>query len=245
MTVVSDVAPAPRIDPAAAWKRDRMFYGIMSAAAVITVFAGFAPTYFLRAFSSTPALSPLLHLHGLIFTLWIVLFATQVSLISLRRTDIHRRLGLLGFVIALLMIVVGSMAAITSAKRGFSPPGGPPPLVFLIIPLGDLVVFASLVGTALHFRRRPEIHRRLMLLTTMALLTPAIARLPFVPANPLAFLGITDLYILVCLIYDRMTRGRIHPAFLYGALFVFVSQPLRLVLGGTSLWLSFAGWLTR
>lgn len=222
-----------------------MFYGGMAAAAALTVLAGFAPTYFLRSFSKQPALSPLLHVHGLIFTTWIVLFITQVSLVAIRRVDIHRRLGVVGGVLAIVMLIVGTAAAIGSARRGFSPPGAPPALVFLVIPIGDLVVFAGLVGSALYYRRRPEIHRRLMLLTTLALLTPAIARLPLIPSNPLAFFGITDLYIIVCLVYDRLTRGRIHPAFRYGALFIILSQPLRLLIGGTSTWLAFATWITH
>lgn len=246
MTTLPELAPGVAIDASAhAWKRDRVFYRTMAAAAAITVFAGFAPTYFLRSFSARPALAPLLHIHGLIFTSWIILFVVQVSLVAARRVSIHRRLGLVGGVLAVLMVVVGLFAAIASAKRGFTPPGGPPPLVFLIIPLGDLVVFSGLVSTALYFRRRPEIHRRLMLLTTLALLTPAIARISFMPPNVLAFLATTDLFVLACLIYDRTTRGRLHPAFLWGGLAIIISQPLRFLIGGTSLWLAFAAWLTH
>lgn len=246
MKAASEMAGGPRSSPSAvAWKRDRLFYCCMAVAVVVTVFAGFAPTYFLRSLSSGPALSRLLHLHGLIFTSWIVLFTVQVSLVSARRVGVHRRLGIAGAALAILMLVVGAAAAIASAKQGFTPPGGPPPLIFLIIPLADLVIFMTLLGTGLRFRSRPEIHRRVMLLTTLALLTPAIARLPFVPPNPLAFFALTDLFILTCMVYDRVTRGRIHPAFLWGGLFVIVSQPLRLLIGGTGIWLAFATWLTR
>lgn len=226
-------------------RTDRRFFTAMSLAAAITVFAGFAPTYFLKGAFGAPALSPLLHTHGLLFTSWILLFVVQTSLVAAKRTDIHRRLGILGGLLASGMLVVGFLAAIAAARRGVTVPGAPPPLGFLIIPLGDLAVFATLVGTGLYFKRRSQIHKRLLLLATITLLTPAIARLPHVgPAGPLAFFGLTDLFIGVCLIYDRVVRGRIHPAFLCGGLLIVLSQAVRLLIAGTDTWLAFAAWLT-
>ncbi len=228
------------------WRRDRLFYTGMAITAALVVFAGFAPTYYLKgAFGGRP-LSPLLHGHGLIFTSWILLFVLQTGLIAGRRTPLHRRLGVSGGALAVAMLVAGTMAAIDAARRGFTPPGGPPPLTFLIIPLGDLVVFSALVAAALYRRRQPQTHKRLMLLATLALLTPAIARLPGIAAiGPPAFWGLTDLFIVACFVYDRVTIGRIHPAFKWGGLFVLVMQPMRLILGGTGPWLAFAQWLTR
>jgi hypothetical protein len=124
--------------------------------------------------------------------------------------------------------------------------GLPPPLVFLAVPMFDLLVFAALVGTGLYLRRTPAAHKRLMLLSIIAVLTAAIARLPYVLAlGPPAFFGLTDLLILVAMIYDRKTRGRVHPALLWGGLFLVASQPLRLVVSGTDAWLALATWLTR
>lgn len=246
MTTALGVADGPvaGAPAAAAWRRDRRFYLAMGLLAAATVFAGFARSYFLKDLFGAPPLRPFLHLHGLLFSSWIVLFVVQTRLVAARRVDVHRRLGIVGGLLALSMLVVGFLAAVSSAQRGFTPPGGPPPLVFLAIPLFDLVVFGALVGVALHFRRKPEIHKRLLLLATLGLLTPAIARLPFVGGPP-EFFGYTDLFIVACLIYDRVTRGRLHPAFLWGAAFVVLSQPLRLALAGTQAWLDFAGWLTR
>jgi hypothetical protein len=144
------------------------------------------------------------------------------------------------------MLVVGTMAAIASARRGFTPPGGPPPLVFMIVPLFDLVVFGALVAAALYWRRQSQWHKRLMLLATIQLLTPAIARLPGLLAfGPPAFFGLTDLFVVACFVYDRVTSGRIHPAFKWGGVFLLAMQPVRLIVGGTGLWLTFAEWLTR
>lgn len=218
----------------------------MAVAAALTVFAGFARTFYLRGLFETKVLSPLLIFHGVLFTSWILLFLVQVRLVAAKRTDLHRRLGVVVALLAALMPVVGFAAAIASAKHGFTPHGGPPPLVFLMIPLTDLVVFSTLVGTGFYFRRRSEIHKRLMLLATLGILTPAIARVPFVtPFGLPVFLGLTDLFIVTCLIYDRITRGRIHPAFLWGGLFIIISQPVRMLIAGTHAWLAFATWLTR
>jgi hypothetical protein len=226
-------------------KADRRFFTAMSLAAAITVFAGFAPTYFLKSAFGSPPLPPLLHIHGLIFSSWIVLFVTQTSLVAAKRTDIHRRLGILGGFLAIAMLVVGFLAAVAAARRGASSPGGPPALQFLVVPIFDLVVFATLVGTGLFFKRRPQIHKRLLLLATITLLPAAVARLPGVgPRGPVAFFGLTDIFIVVCIIYDLVVRRRIHPAFIWGGLLIVLSQPLRLLLGGTDAWLAFATWLT-
>jgi len=223
----------------------RFFLGMALAIATI-VFVGFAPTFYLRGWYHTEALPSVFHVHGLVFTAWVVLYVAQTALVSMRRTDIHRRLGLLGGALALLMLVVGYTAAIAAARRGFATPGLPPPLVFLAIPIFDLVVFAGLVGAALFLRRRPAAHKRLMFLSTVAVLTAAIARLPYVlPLGPLAFFGLTDLLVVAAVAFDRWARGRIHPALFWGGLFLIASQALRLVISGTDTWLRIATWLTQ
>lgn len=228
-------------------RREHLFYIGMAIAVVGTVFVGFAPTYYLRPFFGAPPLMPLLHLHGLVFTSWMVLLLTQTSLVAVNRTDVHRRLGIAGVVIAVLMVVVGTITAIIRAKQGAAPPGGPPPLVFLAIPLGDMLVFSSLVGAGFYFRRRSDVHKRLMLLATVSILPAAIARLPFgiLKAGPPAFFALTDGFIVACLLYDLIARRRIHRATAWGALLIVASQPLRLMLAGTSAWMSLAAWLTH
>jgi hypothetical protein len=228
--------------------RDHIFYTGLAVVAAAIVFAGFARTYYLRDLFGTPPLSALVHLHGALFTSWLVLLLSQVTLVAAKRTHIHRRLGVAGGVLAAFMIVVGAITAIHAARRGVTPPGGPPPLVFLIIPLGDILMFSILVAAGLYYRRQSETHKRLMLLATIAILAPAIARLPFafVQANgPLAFFGLTDLVLLACIFYDIVSGRRLHSAYLWGGLPLVASQPLRLAVGGTGAWLAFAHWLTR
>ena len=228
-------------------RRERLFYIGMALVILITVFAGFSRSYFLKAQFGTPPLSTLLHVHGLVFTSWILLFLAQTTLVAARRTDIHRRLGVFGGVLAALLLILGTATAIIRVKGGSAPIPGVPPLAFLAVPLVDLVVFASLVGAAFYYRHRADMHKRLMTLATVALLSAPIARLPFefMKAGPPAFFGLADLFIVALLVYDLATRRRVHPATIWGGLLILASQPLRLMIAGTPAWLAFARWVTR
>jgi hypothetical protein len=214
---------------------------------LITVFAGFSRTFYLRPYFQTQTLIPLLILHGAVFSSWIVLLLAQTTLVASKRTRTHMRLGIAGGVLASLMVVIGTVTAIIRAK-GPSPIPGVNPLTFLTIPLGDMLVFPTLVGAAFYFRRRPDTHKRLMLLATIAILPAAVARLPFAfiqQYGPLAFFGLADLFIVPCLIYDFISRGRPHRATVLGGALIVASHPLRLLVGSTHAWLVFATWLTH
>ena len=229
-------------------RRERLFYTGMAVAFALTVFAGFARTYYLRPYFDQRPLIALLRLHGVVFTSWIVLLLTQTALVAARRTALHRRLGIAGAALAGLMVVVGVTTAIIRAKVIEVPPGSPSPLAFLTIPLGDMLVFAILVGAGFYLRRRADAHKRLMLLATIAILPAAVARLPFdfiQQGGPLAFFGLSDLFIAPILLYDLLTRGRFQRATVIGGALIVVSHPLRLIVGNTQAWLAFADWLTR
>lgn len=227
-------------------RRTRRFYVGMAIAITITVFAGFSRSYFLKSWYGTPELSRLLHVHGLVFTTWVLFFLAQAVLVATGRTYLHRRMGIGGAVLAALVVIVGTAVAITRVKTGVSPIPGVPPLAFLAIPFFDMVVFAVLVCTALYFRRRLEAHKRLMTLSMISLLAAPIARMNFLPLppGPPTFFGLADLFIVALVVYDLSTRGKVHPATIWGGLLIVASQPLRLMISGTAPWLAFASWLT-
>lgn len=244
--VESEVMRRPRVSIDK--RRERVFYTGMAAAILLTVFAGFSRTYYLRPIFQTQRLEPLLHVHGLIFTSWIALFLIQTTLVASKRTRTHMRLGIVGGVLAGLMIVIGALTAIVRAKTAPAPPGFSSPLIFLTIPLADILVFAILIGGAFYFRMRADIHKRLMLLATIGILPAAVARLPFdfiMHYGPVAFFGLADLFIIPCLIWDLATRGRPHRATVLAATLIVISQPLRLIIGNTQAWIAFATWLTH
>src|SRR6202165_1385407 len=97
----------------------RRFYTGMAVAAIATVFAGFARTYFLKVYTGTPSQPLAVHVHAVVFTAWLLLFLTQTTLIANGRTAVHRKLGAVMAAWAVLMVVVGYLVAISSARRGF------------------------------------------------------------------------------------------------------------------------------
>ena len=224
----------------------RRFYVGVAIAVLITVFLGFSRSYFLKAYFGTPELSLHVHIHGLVFTSWVLLFLAQTTLVATGRTDLHRKLGVGGAVLAALLLIVGTTTAVLRVKGGGSSPiPGVPPLSFLAVPLFDMVVFAILISAGLMLRNRPDTHKRLMTLATIALMSAPIARIPGVlRAGPPGFFGLTDLFIVAMLVYDLATRRKVHPATIWGGLVIVASQPLRLMISGTPAWLAFAGWLT-
>ncbi|HET7778580.1 MAG TPA: hypothetical protein VFL07_08510 [Rudaea sp.] len=225
---------------------ERRFFAWGAAVIVLVAFGGFARTYYLKLAFDTPALTTLVHAHALVMTAWVLLFVTQTRLVAAQRTDLHRRLGVFGVLLLVLIVAIGVETAIASARRGLTPTDMPP-LMFLVIPLGTVVVFAVLAGAAVLYRRRSDIHKRLMLLATLTILTPAIARIPWEPfraMGPPLFLAVTDTCVLAFVAYDTWKNRRLHPALLWGTLFFLVSQPLRMMLAHTAAWTQFATWLT-
>jgi hypothetical protein len=217
----------------------------MSIVIVAIVFVGFMRTFYLASYFGRPALSPLRVAHGMAFTGWVVLFAMQTTLIAAGRRDVHRKLGYVGAVLAATMVPLGLVLAIASARAGHAPPGLAP-LEFLIIPVFDMLVFAPLVAAAVYCRNQAAMHKRLMLIATVSLLGAAMARVTGTPGagGPLVFFGVPDLLLLCGAIYDRRTRGSVHPAYKWGAGAVVASQVIRLALLKSALWLSIAASLT-
>ena len=229
--------------PASTRSRQRVFYTVMPIAMAVMVFVGFAPTYYLKTAYGTPALTSLYHLHGFLFSMWMLFIIVQPALVAVRRVDVHRKLGTVGGVVAAAMVPAALAVALDLGRRGAAPPGVPP-LSFLLVPLATVIVFPVLIGAALYWRRYAETHKRLMLLGTLELVPAGVARwAAFAPYGPLAYFGITDLFIVAMAVFDVKTRGRVHPATLWGGLFLIGSQVGRIVISGTQPWLSFAGWL--
>jgi hypothetical protein len=236
---------------------ERAFFAAMTLAILAAVLIGFARTFFLRPLfpeivADFAAPEPYFLVHGAFFAAWFLLLAVQASLITARRVDLHRRLGVFGAVLAAAMLVLGVIGVLIAARRPTGFIGVPvPPLQFMVQPLTELVLFAVFVALAVHLRRDSASHKRLMLLGSIALLSAAIVRWPVslvMAESPVPGFMTTDLlvdlFILPILVWDLLTRGRPHPATLWGAAALILSQPLRWLLAGTDAWLSFAQWAT-
>jgi hypothetical protein len=231
--------------------RRRRFYLVMGFVALAVVVAGFGPGLF-GAHRNAP-LSRLAWLHGVIFSAWLVFYLLQAALVALQRRDLHRRLGLAGAALAALMAGVGYATTIAMGRRGFDLSGElnieADPLGNMIFPLGDLASFALLVIAAFVYRRKPEIHKRLMLLATIGSLMAAplahvLGRLPAFHEMPAIILVPLACLYLSGAVYDRVTLGRFHAVTLWGGLALLVWGQLRAaVIGPSATWHHFAAWL--
>ena len=243
--MATPMASTPMVSAAGATAERRFFTGI-ALAMMATVIVGFSRSFFLRPlFPNWP--SPhetIFYVHGVVFTAWIVLLVVQASLVARGRTALHRTIGPFSAILAVLMVVLGTLGALIAARRPTGFTGLPvPPLQFLAIPMFDMVLFAPFVWLAIAQRRNPQSHKRWMLLATVNLLPAAIARWPGVlPLGPLAYFGFGDLFVIALAIWDLRSRGRLHSVTLWGGLLLIVSQPLRLVVSSTEGWLAFARW---
>jgi hypothetical protein len=222
---------------------DHMFFTSMALVMLATVFAGFAHTYYLAGLFRAPLPSPIIHIHGAVFSCWILLLVAQTSLVSAGCVHMHQRLGVAGFFLGCLMIVLGVVAATDALARGA--PAGRDPQMFYIIPLTDILIFAVLFYFAFRRRLDPPAHKRFIYIATIALVTPAIARLPFAfvyRKSPVVAL-LAESFLLVLVGYDLWSMSRIHRATLWaGSFLIFVLQT-RVPIGKTAAWHTFAAWV--
>jgi hypothetical protein len=238
-------AITPEVPVAISTPGERPAYTWAAIAAIVVILSGFMPSYYLKAFFGTPELTTLKHVHGLVMSAWFALLLVQVRLVATGNTATHRKLGVAGAIVAVLVVIVGIQLGIASARAGFTPMPRIPPLVFLVMPIGEMVVFTLFIGTALALRRKSAWHKRLMVIGSLAILTPAMARIPVLrDGGPLAFFAAVDLLIIAFMAFDWMKNRRVHPAYIAGLATLVVSQIGRLALTRTEAWMSFAKWLT-
>ncbi len=237
--------PRVKAAPPAGSRYDNWFYSGMAALLLLTVFVGFARTYFLAGVVRAHLPSIIIHMHGAAFSCWILLLIAQTALVSVDRVDIHKKLGLAGFGLACLMVVLGVLTATNSLRRSFVPPGAPfDPKTFYIIPMGDMFVFAVLVYFACRTRFNPSYHKRLILLATIALMDAPTGRPPFTMITGYPFMDtiFCILFVLVLVFYNLWSIRKVHRATVWAGLFLVIAQQLRVPLGGTSAWHAIAAW---
>jgi len=231
------------------WRRERLIVTFLLLIASAIIFAGFARTYYLNSFFARRSLTATLHLHGFLFSAWFVLLFVQISLIAKRRTDLHRRVGYIGAFLALSMVIIGMIVTIHAAKYGTpAKPPGLPMANFLVVPFFDVVVFATLAGAGLYFRTKPQVHKRLMILATLGILTAGLARIPldFIRTRDISTIFLMgDIVALVYIAHDTLTHKRLHSACLFGGLLIVLSVPFRFTIDDTQVWRNFTAWLIR
>ena len=170
-------SPHPRRDPA------RWFYTGAAMLLLALMFLGFQQFYLHgKAFPNRPLAPPIRSLiiaHGVAMTAWVALLVTQPLLIVNRKHRVHMLLGKIGAVVAACIFVLGLWLGIAAPKA--APPEvrlwNLPYKHFMAVPLISITIFAALVATGIWSRRRPEVHRPMMLLATLAVIPAALDRI--------------------------------------------------------------------
>jgi hypothetical protein len=257
---------------AATRKQSRVRGWFYVSAALFVIFlsvAGFGPSMIDQSRRNAPP-TPLVIAHGIIASAWLLLFLMQATLVATRRVAVHRRLGMIGPVLAVVLIVLGFLTTIETARRGydlsgdltrtFVPPGSPPPTAAeraaaFLPPLFVFLNFGLLVAAGLWYRHRPDIHKRLTLFALIPLAgEPIIHLVGYLvghwPASQgvLFSIGLTISILLLSVnaIYDKVSQGRIHPVSVWVPIMVIVEQVVLLpAVFSSAAWHEIAEWLIR
>ena len=237
------------------------FYVGMAGICAAIAFGGFFGTYWLQIARGTFHGSAMMHLHGLLFSLWTLFFLSQALLVANRRLKRHRAWGLLGISLATAMLFTGLAVTIHGLQERLDAGYGDAARAFAIVPFTAVSLFAVFVTAAIVNLKRSEWHKRFMLLGTVALLQAAVARffflaatgggpgarpgngppLPIAATMPAGFL--VDLLIVAAIVHDWRSYGRVHPAYWWGLGVMLSVQLMRPVVGYTEAWFRFTDFL--
>lgn len=235
----------------------RKFYAWMALVCLAVAVLGFIPTYFLPLASGRFQAPPIVHIHGAIFYAWTLFFCVQSWLVASGKVIAHREWGIAGVALATAMgfAVLITYAAMYNfrAAHGFADEA----LAFGWVQVSGVAFFWTVFALGIANVKKPEVHKRLMLLGTISLLDAPIARIvltlmmpgpPPVGAPPpigaILLPGlIADLLIVAAIVYDWRTRGRPHPVYLAGGAALLALQLTREAVSQTSAWHAAATWL--
>jgi len=226
-------------------KYDRQFFFAVTLLLVAVVAIGFAPTYYLAGVVRAPLPSRIVHIHGAIFSAWMILLVVQTGLISAKRVGWHRRLGVAGFVLAGAMVVTVVLTAEDFAARAENSPSEELLLGLLSITFTDAFDFAVLAGFAYALRKNAAAHKRLIIIATACITRAAFFRwhLPIMFRHANSAYAATYVFLVLLAAYDLWSARRIHRATLWGSTFLIVMGILGRLVGPTALWHGFAHWV--
>lgn len=213
----------------------------MAMVAIAAVTIGFSTTYFIPVAGGTFAGPLVAHVHGLLFMAWIAMVLLQPMLIRQRRSDLHRKLGLIALPLAVAMAISGLGVGTFAVSRDLAAGVGDIAYSQLIGVVAAMIIFVLYVSIAAASRKKPDWHKRMMLLATITVLWPAWFRfrhlLPFVP-HPDIILGVvvSDSLVLVAMVRDRLKFGQIHPAYLIFGLLLIAEHVGEIFLFDTPIW---------
>jgi FtsH-binding integral membrane protein len=236
------MALAARQDP-----RTRLYLWA-ALAALAAAFAGFFRTFLWPSWQGAFHGPAVVYVHGAFVLAWLLLFATQAALVQSRRTPRHRRWGLLAALVAPGVVVSTMALGVFAMHRDLQSGMGELAKSLMLGTFTSPLVFLSLVAAGLAMRRRPDVHKRLMLMATIAILWPAFFRFRhFFPSVPhpewvFGFL-LPQVFLALVVLADRAKSGRVHPVYLWVGLPFVAEAALETWLLDSPGWRVVANWL--
>jgi hypothetical protein len=204
----------------------RWYFPVVTGLLLVGMVIGFSRTFFLRSLFDVRPLPGYLYMHGAVMTAWFVVAFVQTCLVAGRRTDLHRSLGVVGAVVAVLVVPISAFVVVGVVPRMVLR-GTPFPQIreLVTFDLVALLVFSILVPAAILFRRRSDVHKRLLILSCFALWGPVNARLARLGLDvPYPALTLTVLFPLLTIAgYDFIVARRLHRATQWGALLLLLA----------------------
>jgi hypothetical protein len=194
---------------------DRYFYFSMSLLIAAVVAFGFSQTIDMNLIHPTIPRPFLLYIHAAVFTGWLVFFILQSALVRTSNVGIHRTLGAFGIAMGIGIPILGAATSLTMTRFDIEKLHSPTAATDIIVPLFDMVAFASTFSLAMYWRKKPELHRRLILVATCALTAAGFGRFPAWLLPPSIFYAGVDLLILLGVTRDLIVNKKIHAVYAY------------------------------
>jgi len=208
---------------------DRYFYLFASLLVAVIVVWGFSHTIDQSLFHASPPRPLLLWFHGAAFSSWVLFFIFQSALVRTHNVKWHRFFGWFGAALASVMVVLGCVIAVVMARFDWYTLHEPATDVFLSIPFGDMLEFGPLVALAIFWRKKPELHRRLIFIATCCLLDAAFGRIDYLFNHDLYYWCL-DGVILLGVVRDLLVNRRIHTVYRVALPVLIVWQALLIYL---------------
>jgi hypothetical protein len=223
------------------------FYFCMSLLIAVTVIYGFSHTIDQNLIHAAPPRPWILTLHAAVFSGWVVFFILQSALIRSHNVRLHRKLGWFGAGLGVVIPVLGISTAISMARFRILNFHSDTAGVFLAIQFCDIASFTVPFALAIYWRKKPEFHRRLILVASCALTAAAFGRFPehLLPFRWF-YLGV-DLLVSLGVVRDLIVTRRVHPVYLYAlsALIIAEQSAMHLLLSHPPLWVAITNAIVR
>lgn len=231
--------------PLHGWKRAYVPVGIVATLIALT---GFWPTYFGPLLAGTVDSPPIIHIHAAVFVGWLLIVIGQATLAATGHRALHIKLGNFGMIYGVFLIFVAVATSFVIFGNRIEAGEIEQAQNRLFVPLTDMVIFAPFLAAAWVYRRRPEIHKRLIVVATTILLIAAVHRMTFIlgprPIAPAKILLVWLAPIYVAMIHDFFRSRIVHPVYLIGILAVIYLKFGRIPLAKSEAWRDFAAWVT-